>query len=92
MRVVVDAKAWADLDHIGAWIAKDDPCAARDVLRRILGTIGQLERFPRLSRAGRVPGTRERVVPSTPYIIVFELWNEPLAVVITAVAHGRRNQ
>ena len=92
MSVVVDAKAWADLDHIGAWIAKDDPRAARDVLRRILATIAQLERFPRLSRAGRVRGTRERVVPGTPYIIVFELWNEPLAVVITAVAHGRRNR
>ena len=59
-------KAWADLDHIGAWIAKDDPRAARDVLRSILTTIAQLERFPRLSRSGRIPGTREGLVPGTP--------------------------
>ena len=77
MRVVVDAKAWADLDHIGAWM-KDDPRAAPDVLRRILATIAQLERFPCLSRPGRVRGTRERLVPGTPYIIVLEILNEPL--------------
>ena len=92
MKVVVDAKAWTDLNQIGAWIAKDDPRAARKVLRQILDAIAQLERFPRLARPGRVDGTRERVVPGTPYIIVFELWNEPPAVVITAVAHGRRDR
>jgi toxin ParE1/3/4 len=92
MRVVVDAKAWTDLDQIGAWIAKDNPAAARDIVRRILETIAQLERFPRLARRGRVAGTHERLVAGTPYIIVFELWNEPLAVVITAVAHGRRDR
>jgi len=92
MRVVVDAKAWTDLDRIGAWIARHNPRAARDVLRTILETIAQLERFPRLARPGRVRGTHERVVSGTPYVIVFELWNEPPAIVITAVAHGRRNR
>ena len=89
MRVVVDAKAWTDLDQIGAWIAKDDPRAVREILRRIVASIAQLRRFPRLARPGRVRGTHERVVAGTPYIIVFELWNEPPAVVITAVVHGR---
>jgi len=73
MRVVVDAKAWTDLDQIGAWIAKDNPRAAREVLRRILETTAQLQRFPRLARQGRVRGTHERLVAGTPYIIVFEL-------------------
>jgi toxin ParE1/3/4 len=92
MKVVVDAKAWTDFDQIGAWIAKDNPHAAREVLRSILAMIAQLERFPRLARPGRVDGTYERVVPGTRYIIVFELWNEPPALVVTAVAHGRRNR
>jgi toxin ParE1/3/4 len=93
MRVVVDAKAWTDLNQIGAWIAKDNPQAAREVLRGILAMIAQLERFPRLARPGCVDGTYERVVPGTRYIIVFELWNEPQpALVVTAVAHGRRNR
>ena len=89
--MLVDAKAWTDLDQIGAWIAKDNRRAARDVLRRILDTIAQLERFPRLARAGKVEGTRERLVAGTPYIIVFELWDEPPTIVITAVAHGSQN-
>jgi plasmid stabilization system protein ParE len=39
MRVVVDAKAWTDLDQIDAWIAKDNPHAAREILRRIVASI-----------------------------------------------------
>ena len=33
MRVIVDAAAWRDLDDIGAWIARDNPGAARRILR-----------------------------------------------------------
>jgi hypothetical protein len=39
---------------------------------------------------GRARGTYERVVAGTSYIIVFELWQNPPAVVIVAVAHGAR--
>jgi len=92
MRVVVDATAWDDLNQIGAWIGKDNPKAARAVLEKILQTIEQLQRFPRLARAGRARGTYERAVAGTPYIIVFELWDNPVAVVVTAVAHGARNR
>lgn len=65
-------RVWDDLNHIGAWIAKDNPRAARVVLERILQTIEQLQTFPGLSRHGRAGGTCERVVSGTPYIIVFE--------------------
>ena len=92
MRLVVDVAAWDDLNQIGAWIAKDNPRAARAVLEKILQTIEQLHYFPRLSRVGRARGTCERVVAGTPYIIVFELRQEPPAVVITAVAHGAQNR
>jgi plasmid stabilization system protein ParE len=92
MRVIVDAAAWDDLNQIGSWIGKDNPRAARAVLENILRTIEQLQRFPRLARAGRARGTFERVVAGTPYIIVFELWQNPSALVVTAVAHGARNR
>jgi hypothetical protein len=62
MRVVVDNKAWADLDQIRADRQRRSE-AARQTLRRIFHTIAQLERFPRLARPGRVRGTFERVVP-----------------------------
>jgi toxin ParE1/3/4 len=77
MKVIVDAAAWDDLNQIGAWIAKDNPRAARMVLKAILRTIELLGLFPHLAHAGRARGTYERVVPATPYIIVFELWDDP---------------
>jgi toxin ParE1/3/4 len=92
MRLVVDVTAWDDLNHIGAWIAKDNAKAARAVLQKILQTIEHLHAFPRLSRPGRARGTHERVVVGTPYIIVFELRQSPAAVIIVAVAHGARNR
>ena len=92
MRLVVDATAWKDLDDIVKWIAKDSPEAARRVLEKILQTIEQLAAFPRLGRAGRARGTYERVVAGTQYIIVFELWTKPSAVVITAIAHAARDR
>ena len=92
MRLVVDATAWSDLNYIGAWIAKDSPEAARQVLCKILQTIELLARFPRLARRGRTPGTCERLVAGTPYIVVFELCDNPLAVIIIAIVHGARNR
>lgn len=32
-----------------------------------------LSRFPRSGRVGRVPGTRERVVDKTPYILAYRI-------------------
>ena len=92
MRLVVDVAAWDDLSHIGAWIAKDNPKAARTILDKILRTIEHLHAFPRLSRPGRARNTLERVVAGTPYIVAFEIWEERLMLVITAVAHGARNR
>ena len=34
----------------------------------------------------------ERVVADTPYIIVFDLWDDTAAIVITAIAHGARRK
>jgi hypothetical protein len=42
MKIVVRAKADEDLDGIFAWIAKDSPRAAVDVIRRIRNRIGRL--------------------------------------------------
>lgn len=92
MRLVVDAAAVQDLDDIAVWIARDDPAAARRVIAHILTTIEQLQHFPRLSRPGRVRGTFERIVAGTPFIIVLEMWQEPAAIVVTAVVHGARNR
>ena len=92
MRLVVDTTAWNDLNEIGAWIARDNPKAARRILTTILQTIQHLQHFPRLARPGRVRATFERLVPGTPYIVVFELWENPAAIIFTAIVHGARGR
>jgi ParE toxin of type II toxin-antitoxin system, parDE len=42
-RIVVDPTAWDDLNQIGAWIAKDNPRAARAMLERISANVEQLQ-------------------------------------------------
>ena len=49
----------------------------------------QLESFPLLGREGRAPGTREAVVPGTPFIIFYTIADQ-FHVDIERVLHGRR--
>ena len=44
---------------------------------------------PRIGRMGHVPGTRERVVTRTPYLIVYRIREK--RVEILHVYHGKRN-
>lgn len=92
MRVVINEKAWDDLNSIGAWIAKDNPQAARHVLEHILRVVNQLESLPRLGHKGRAPGTYERGVSGTPYIIVYKISDTPAAVLVGAIVHGARDR
>jgi toxin ParE1/3/4 len=73
MRIIVREKADNDLDGIFAWIAKDNPAAARSVIRRIRQHIDRLATpgLENMGRPGREPGTRELIEP--PYIIVYEV-------------------
>ena len=92
MRVIIDESAWSDLDGIALHIVADNPVAARRQVEEIRHAIGLLSEFPGLSRNGRAKGTRERVVPGSHYVIVFELWEKPRALVVTGVVHGARNR
>ena len=92
MRVIIDESAWRDLDSIGLRIARDNPTAARHEVEKIRHVIGLLGELPALSRDGRAKGTRERVVPGGRYVVVFEMWENPRALVVTGVVHVARNR
>ena len=92
MRVIIDENAWSDLDNIALRIARDNRVAARYEVEKIRHVIGSLAEFPGLSRDGRAKGTRERVVSGTRYVIVFELWQKPRALVVTSVVHDARHR
>jgi len=87
MRVRWLRKALANLDTEAAYIA-DNPTAARIVIARILTAVSHLPQQPWLDRPGRVPGTRELVVPRTRYLVPYRITGE--VVEILRVFHVSR--
>ena len=82
------SRASADLEDAHDYIARDDPGAALRVVRRILAAARALPRAPEIGRPGRVGGTRELVIPQTPYIVAYRVTAS--AVEILAVVHHAR--
>ena len=66
MTILWSPEAIDDLTSLRAYIAEDNPAAAKGVALHILHNIEQLlPNNPQLGRPGRVPGTRELVIPKT---------------------------
>ena len=88
MKVIWSRRAIRNLAVIRAYIAKDSERNAALVATRILKAVELLQSHPGIGRPGRVLGTRELVVPDTPYIIPYRVRGERLELI--AVFHGRR--
>lgn len=88
MRVRWLRKALSNLDEEAAYIANDDSAAARIVVERVLNAVAMLAQQPDMGRPGRVPGTRELVVPRTRYIVPYRVRGD--AVEILRVSHTSR--
>ena len=88
MRVRWLRKALRNLDEEAAYIANDDSAAARIVVERVLNAVAMLVQQPDMGRPGRVPGTRELVVPKTRYIVPYRVRGD--AVEILRVFHTSR--
>jgi toxin ParE1/3/4 len=92
MRVVLRRSALADLESIHAYIAADNPEAARKIVRRIrdrLRKMAALE-FGELGRPGRIEGTRELV--EAPYVITYRVDREANVLVVVAILHGAQRR
>jgi toxin ParE1/3/4 len=77
-----------DLEHLRSYIAADAPGAAGVVADRILNAIETLAEFPERGRPGRVPGTRELVVPRTPFLVAYRL--REYTIEVLRILHGAR--
>lgn len=73
MKLIWSHRARRDLRELIAYIAEDSIQSAEAVADRILKAAESLTEFPRSGRNGRVPGTRERVVDRTPYILAYRI-------------------
>ena len=65
--------ALQNLDDEATFIAQDDASAARVVVERVLAAVAMLAEQPGLGRPGRVPETRELIVPKTRYLVPYRV-------------------
>lgn len=88
MKVTWGRRARRDLHELIAYIAEDSVQTAELVSERIWKAVAQLANMPKSGRLGRVAGTRELVVPRTPYLLVYRIRSR--RVFILRVFRGAR--
>ncbi len=86
MRLRWTGDAINDLVSLRRYIEKDKPGAARDMVLKITDAVTNLQDQLHIGRPGRVPYTREFVVPGTPYIIPYRVKRD--IVEVLRVIHG----
>ena len=77
-----------DLDQTIAYIARDDPAAARKVAAMIGRSATALSLRP-IGRPGRVPGSYEKSVTGLPYVIAFAVPDDARIVVLRVIHTAR---
>jgi toxin ParE1/3/4 len=88
MQIVWTPPALRDLAAIRDYIAAENPQAAMRQVTLVRNSVSRLSEFPYLGRGGRRAGTRELVVPHTPYIVAYRI--DEQAVIVLRVLHGRQ--
>ena len=78
--------ALRDLESLHAYICNDNPAAGDAAAGRILAGIEALSQHPEMGRIGRIPATRELVLP--PMVVAYRLRRGSLEIL--AIIHGAR--
>jgi len=80
-------QAVRQLDQARDYIALSNSEEVADrVVMRIVASVQQLTNFPRLGRPGRVQGSRELVIPNTPFLVAYTTGKS--RIVVLALYHG----
>ena len=78
-----------DLAEIAGYISKDNPAAAKRIVRRLWTAVKSLAEQPEMGRPGRVHGTRELVVSDTPFVVPYRVVGSEIQIL--RVLHGARD-
>lgn len=89
MEVRWSPQAFEDLERIFKRIQKDNPTAAREVIKTIYDGCTALASFPNRGRIGRIEGRRELVFPPLPFIVVYQVKAE--TVEISRIYHAAQD-
>jgi toxin ParE1/3/4 len=88
MKVLWSAASVRYLQEVLEYLQGESSAGAITISRRILGTARRLGQMPYSGRVGRIDGTREAVVPRSPYIVVYEVSEQ--SVEILGIWHAAR--
>jgi len=86
LRLRWSVTAFTDRESIFDYIVSESPRAAIAIDERIQRAAERLTDFPMSGRPGRIEGTRELVVVSTPYIVAYRLSEDVISIL--RVLHG----
>lgn len=89
MEVRWSERAADDIQRIYWHIRQEDPAAAHEVVTTVYEGCSSLQRFPHRGRMSRMPGRRELIFPSLPYIVVYRV--KPYAVEISRIFHAAQD-
>ena len=88
MKVIWSAASVRHLQEIVEYLQGESAVRTISNRRRILAAVKRLAQAPNIGREGRIEGTREVVVPRSPYIVVYRLSAQQ--VEILGIWHGAR--
>lgn len=81
-------RALENLDEEAAYIARDSPHMAAELVRHLRESVAMLAEHPEMGRPGRIAGTRELVVTRFSYILPYRVRGG--AVEVLRVFHTAR--
>jgi len=88
MNVIWSAASVRHLQEVVDYLQGESSAGAISTRRRILDTVRRIGQMHYSGRIGRVDGTREAVVPRSPYIVAYQISAQ--AVEILGIWHGAR--
>jgi len=77
-----------DLHQIADYLFEKTPSTASELIRRIYKAPSTLKEFPNRGRIGKKQGTRELLIPSLPYIVIYQVGDN--VVNILRILHAAR--
>ncbi|HYY72942.1 MAG TPA: type II toxin-antitoxin system RelE/ParE family toxin [Candidatus Bathyarchaeia archaeon] len=86
MRLCWTASAVRDLERITDYLFDETPQHAPRLVRSLYKSATVLKTFPNRGRPGKKQGTRELVIPSLPYIVVYQVSED--TVYIARILHA----